>query len=390
MELCEIARALGIGAYPPVLDQIYANLSQENADICNIQRIAALQQELNLLGEHYDAVLDGIRALQQDPARLCWGQVVSTYLTNATLEEAQSVPLPVAKGDGDVLPLLVLLTQVPSAVEGYRSRGFSMDAIQEILSSFQDCVGRVRICTGVTGLDLRFYHWLCLYIKCRIFLFGGFMFEIASFSDNGCVVLKNRETGALVPLMHQVTLHKSGMILGSAGCEDPEGSRTVVFEETDDGFRGCPAIRGKASGPVTFYPKAQWSIALRPEDTVLSIHLPKGVDMTPQRLDSVFGDVPELVHRYYPEANIRAFHCGSWLLDPTLEEILGKDSKIAQYGARFARIPTKSDGREVYHFVFPPNTTDLNALPENTRLERSLKKLYLSGGYIHGFLGVFL
>lgn len=31
--------------------------------------------------------------------------------------------------------------------------------------------------------------------------------------------------------------------------------------------------------------------------------------------------------------------------------------------------------------------TSLEDLPENTCLERALKKLYLSGGYIHAFAG---
>ena len=70
--------------------------------------------------------------------------------------------------------------------------------------------------------------------------------------------------------------------------------------------------------------------------------------------------------------------------------MLGADSKIAAYGARFARYPLMSAGREVFSFVFPPNVTDLGALPENTRLERGLKKLYLNGGYIHAFAGIIL
>ena len=73
-----------------------------------------------------------------------------------------------------------------------------------------------------------------------------------------------------------------------------------------------------------------------------------------------------------------------------LADILGPESKIVQYGNRFVRYPVMSAGREVFSFVFPPNITDLNELPENTRLERGLKKLYLSGGYIHAFYGVIL
>ena len=48
-----------------------------------------------------------------------------------------------------------------------------------------------------------------------------------------------------MPLLRQETLHRSGLVLGAAGCEDPEGARTVEFRETEDGFYGYPVIDGK-------------------------------------------------------------------------------------------------------------------------------------------------
>lgn len=389
MELREIALSLGIQEYPAVLDEVYASLPGLDIDICDTELIAHLDDTMNILDTNRDALLAAARALREDPARYLWGQTVAAYFPRATLAEVRAVPLPVAPGAGDPLPLLILLSQLPSSIEEYRRRGLTEENLRRTLGTFRGCTEVIRRNTGVVGVDLRYYNWLCLYVKCTIFHHNGFEFEIRDFAP-GCTVLKNEKTGQLLPMMDGVTLHKSGMLLGTAGCEDPEGSREAVFTETADSYHGIPAINGKAAGPAVTCPKSEWSIAVAPGDKVLSIHLPKGVDMSKEHLDAAWADALRLTSRYYPEANIRAGFCGSWLLDPTLEAIIGPDSKIVRFGARFARYPHLSAGREVFSFVFPPNSTDLTKLPENTRLERGLKKRYLEGGYVHAYLGVFL
>ena len=65
-------------------------------------------------------------------------------------------------------------------------------------------------------------------------------------------------------------------------------------------------------------------------------------------------------------------------------------SKIVAFGNRFNRYPGDSKGKEVFSFVFTTPVDDWNDLPENTTLERNLKKLYLSCGFVHAFAGVIL
>ena len=344
---------------------------------------------MSILGTNYEALLEAATKLRQEPARYLWGQTVAAYFPHATLAEVSALPLPVEDGVGDPLLLLILLPQLPATIEEYRHRGFSDEDIRNTLKTFRGCTETIRRIHGVVGVDRRYYRWLCLYVKCTIFSYSGFEFELRPFAYNS-TVLKNNVTGQLVPIMDGVTLHRSGMILGAADFEEPEGSREAKFTETDDSYIGIPAIDGKAAGPKVTYPKAEWSVAVKPGDTVLSIHLPKGVDMSKEHLDAAFTEVLELTDRYFPEANIKALSCGSWLLEPRLAEIIGADSKIAQFGARFARVPLLSAGREVFSFVVPPKLTDLNAIPETTRLERGLKKIYLEGGHVHAFGGVFL
>ena len=96
--------------------------------------------------------------------------------------------------------------------------------------------------------------------------------------------------------------------------------------------------------------------------------------------------------QYYPDFKYKAFYCGSWLLDPQLEEMLGAQSNIAKFGRRFSRLTARSGGNAVFGFVFlKPNPAEviLDELPENTRLERALKAHYKSGKAIYELQGYF-
>lgn len=81
------------------------------------------------------------------------------------------------------------------------------------------------------------------------------------------------------------------------------------------------------------------------------------------------------------------------MLDPQIGELLGNDSNIAKFGNRYHRMNIKNEGTDAITFVFNVNgkkytLDDLDELPENTRLERALKKHYLDGKAIympHGF-----
>jgi len=383
MELRRIADKLGIETYPAELESV------QPVDICDEARIAALQAAFDLFGEYYEEVLSEVREISRDPELRAWGEAVAGYAFCASVTEFKNTPFPLPEGSVGFLPLLIHLPMIPVAVKNYRSRGFSEEMIHTLLNTYKGCMDVVYSKTGSRGLNRTYFNWLMLYSKALIFGYKGFQFEVMAFPEQA-VILKNRETDAVVPLLLQEKIHKSGMILGAAGCEGTDGSWTAEFLETEEGYYGYPAVNGKVSGEKVFYPKEQWACALQPGQFVLSAHLPKGMDISKENVDEAFNTVKDIANRWYPDFEITALYCGSWLLDPALADIVGAESKIVAYGARFARYPLLSAGREVFNFVFPPNVTDLSALPENTRLERGLKELYLNGGYIHAFGGVIL
>ena len=87
---------------------------------------------------------------------------------------------------------------------------------------------------------------------------------------------------------------------------------------------------------------------------------------------------------------VKAFVCESWLLDPQIPALLGKETNLTRFGARYERAPIKSDGGGVYEYVFLcKRSTPIAELPEKSSFAKAVKAHMLSGGYIYGSIGVF-
>lgn len=92
----------------------------------------------------------------------------------------------------------------------------------------------------------------------------------------------------------------------------------------------------------------------------------------------------------YPEYEYKAFYCASWLLDHTLVDLLGKDSNVSKFSARFTTFGVKSAGTSPFNYVFRRyGDVKVEELPEDTRLQRLLKQYYLDGKFIYDMHGFF-
>ena len=123
-------------------------------------------------------------------------------------------------------------------------------------------------------------------------------------------------------------------------------------------------------------------------DGFAGVHIPRGADLTDEKITESFKLALEKARKYYPEFSAKAVCCSSWMLDPSLEEILGEKSKITGFVRRFVKYPMKSNEKSIFGFVFPKIFSSYASLPEDTTLRRKLKERYLRGEYIHTFSGV--
>ena len=388
MELRQAASALQISSYPSALEEIAKNTDRPES-FCSAEQIRHLEDEYELFGEYYNDVQRGLQSLLQDPVRVCWASAVSRYIGMISCGDARNIPVPLSDGSpaGDMLPLLTLIPHIPASVEMYRKRGLTKDEIHRLMRTYKSSIATVHARSGRPGIDKTYYSWLCIYVKAMLFRHDGFNYEVKPL-PGGMLILKNRKNGELATLPVQKKIHASGLIFGSAGCTDEEGTFTAALTETKAGYTGFRAIQGKIKEERIFFPISEWECILRPDDPILNVHIPRGTDLSPEKTLSSFAGAMTFAQKAYPEFHVSRIFCCSWLLDPAIGALLDGKSKIAAYGDLFERFPVSSAGKEVFSFVFSRTYSDYRDLPENTRLERALKSLYLQGGYVHAFAGV--
>lgn len=390
MSFRQIADTMGIDAYPIEMDAIYA---QGAKPLVTRQMLCTWQEKLQLFGEYFADVLRGFDDLQTKPAELAWTNTACQYIQTATHTEAKALSMPEADGSParDMMPLFLLLSRVDQAMAEYVHRGIPEETVREMMGVFQgDFRSNIRSC-GRPGVNKGYYDWTLIFMYCHLLPCRGFKFDIRK-NPTCAALLRSKETGEEKALVFDVPIHKTGNRLGTAGCTDEDGVFTPTLEETDTAWIGYAADKdGLVHPEKKAFPKSQWEMIAKPGDDVLGIHIPRGADIRPEAVRYAVDGVWEHIRKYYPELDIKAIHCSSWMLNPELGDIMGNSSKLAGFSDLFCRYPTVSNGKAVFNFVFGKGSDpDLQTLPEETRLQRAFKKRYLDGGYIHVFNGYLL
>lgn len=389
MDMIQIAQALGIEGYPPCFEALLEQALKDNAPACDMGLIAQAQEKYGAFGEHYDLVCQGAKEINADAIYSAWVKVVSAYLANKMGPVAD---IPVVSMNGtpkrDMLMLACQIPAIPIAAEKYRGYGFSEEQISSYLRSYEQCMNSTRIRTDLLGLDSTYFRWLTHFARAEIFRVRGIQFEFSSMPRD-LVFLKNKDTGEIIPLIAGSMVHASGkMLLGAGGYTDEEGAYEAVLYEDAQKFVGYSVRELVISKEPETFQKADWVCILRKGEKCLSMHLPRGADITYDNVNAAYAEACAIVAKGRPEYKDAPVYCSSWLLDPGLEKHLGPDSNIVRFGKRFVRCPTKSLGRAADSFVFPGRRGGDEDLPENTSLQRALKQSYLNGGYTYGFSGI--
>ncbi|MBR7164668.1 MAG: hypothetical protein IKD18_00170 [Clostridia bacterium] len=385
MTLNDAARILET-ELPETMDS-FASYSE---DLCTSSLINSLQEKYDLFGEYYGKVHEALELIKKDEAMHLWLESACRYYQKADHDHARDLPVPLQDGSlaRDFLPLFVMLPTVEDTYAHYRKRSFTHEETVGFLGCVKLNLSIVenRI-LGRPALTTGYFRWLAHYMKCTIFDYGGLNFELKR-APKTAYFLKSRTDGTVAALACR-EVHRSGMPLGCAGFEDEEGSFSASFEETASAYVGHPVKGFRIQKKKEAFSKEEWELFVSETDEILNVHIPRGTDLSPEKVRLAYRGALEIVKEKYPDYQPKAFLCSSWLMDPTLHHILGKDSKISQFGAPYLRLPNKSAGKEVFSFVFrPKDAEDLTKLSENTRLERALKEMYLRGEFIYAYTGI--
>ena len=390
MELRTLADILGVRSYPEALETVYNTMDTSDELLCDEAFITALNEKYDLLGEYYDAVIAGAKDLKTKKNLLAWGKLAYAYSKDASRREASLMPMPPSDGSaaGDMLPVLALIREVPEMVKRYADRGFDEAQIKKNLENIKINMWVTQITQGKVSLSWGHYQWLAFYTKAMIFDHKGFNYQPTGWPPFS-MVLKNKQNGEYVILMTAGRFTKDGLVLGSAGAREEEGSFEAEFEEKEDAFFGHRAEKGRVLPELEKFEKAEWEAVLRHGDGVLNLHIPRNTDLAPDHVTESLTEGLALARKHYPELAPKCIVCTSWLLDPKIVDIVGPDAKLSQFINRFKKHPTMdAGGTACLGFVWPGGTGSIAEYSEKTSLQRGIKRLMLAGDFIRGTAGV--
>ena len=123
------------------------------------------------------------------------------------------------------------------------------------------------------------------------------------------------------------------------------------------------------------------------KDLVISIHIPSDASFSPLDVDTSLEEAKCFFARHYPALADGVYRCHSWLLDPQLRKMLDSNSNIIQFQNRFDIMDGGEAGNDFSQWVFHTGSMDYETYPENTSLQKNMKKHLLAGGVIRNAYG---
>lgn len=133
--------------------------------------------------------------------------------------------------------------------------------------------------------------------------------------------------------------------------------------------------------------RALWSAAGAPfaaGDPVLDLHIPPTGPLARDVVDASLAEARATFGRVFPADDSPWGVCSSWLLDPTLAEVLPEDSNIVRFQRRFRLDPDWAVPADeaIVEFVFRRVHTPVDELPPaTTTLERAIVDRLAAGGH---------
>ena len=337
-------------------------------------------------------ILQSAQVVRQNPAMCLLVCLLERWIRDGNDPDNPDYTPPVAKGPGfDFLHLFPAIPTMPESVEFLRKRNAPEDVVVDTLQEYDASVAAAVRNTGTASFSCGRLSWLCNVVWNRLIHIDRFKYDLPDTFIENARVYQNK-SGEMVVMAHDVQVHRKGRFLGSVGHTDPEGSFYAQVQETDDAYIGYRVVEGIVETTRTTLPKAQWALCLCETDKVLRIHIPKEGSFDKKTIMDSYVRAREVFAKCFPDHPYKAFFCSSWLMSQDLQKILKPTSNILGFQEPFTPLPFKSTGTLVFSFAFGIGNiipTDIDALPENTSLQRDVKQWHRDGGYIHEGAGFF-
>jgi hypothetical protein len=289
--------------------------------------------------------------------------------------------------DAGLLNVLVMLSVVPEMQETYRRLGIASAIVRDTVADL-----RLWMETDLYYLRYRRWgitpwiaRWLCKHWQGKLLQLGRLQFSLSQFKAP-LRVYRHRSTRRVI------AVPEAGIRYGADGdawcshCGNESGAWTSILEATEDAIIGHPILpTGYAQPEPQRFGLDKWELALAPGDEMLTFHVSAGGPLTFAACGESFRRALEVFPQYYREFRFRGFTTASWLMDARLEKLLSSESNIVRLQRELHLFPgLQGDNQQIYQRVFGWGVTDINSVPWQTALQKSVGAYLNAGGHFHG------
>lgn len=123
-------------------------------------------------------------------------------------------------------------------------------------------------------------------------------------------------------------------------------------------------------------------------DKVVSVHIPSDASLASEAVDDSLTRWGSFVRQHRPSWGGLPLCCSSWMLSPELVKLLPPTSRILAFQRRFDIVAFHPDTLDWRQWIFDASRLPVASLPENTSLQRAVKRHVLAGGVIGTGVGV--
>ncbi len=396
---------LGIGEISPLFDECYEKALKEEGipEWLTEEYIRSSSEEFPFFTGQLEETVASLEEVVKKPDLVLFARVLYHMIGVEGLydEVFQGIKFPEAPDGTDTRPYDIftfypILARTLDTYRAHRDSGSDPEILTATASGLAGCIDSSAKRLGRFGFIPMYFAWCTLHANGCLFKIDRFSFELKRRSNYDFYSFISSK-GEIVNLMKDgVRLAKNGFVLGSAGATDECGGFTATYKENADSYEGYPVNENGAyvkSTPTTLK-KSEWTPLYFPGDAVISVHIPEKKAFDREIIDASFERARTFFKKRYPDLDIKAFVCTSWLLAPELKAFLKNTSNILYFQNLYTKFPILCQGLDVFNFVFykslkSVNELDIDALPGSTSLERGVKELYKNGNFIHETGGIF-
>lgn len=120
----------------------------------------------------------------------------------------------------------------------------------------------------------------------------------------------------------------------------------------------------------------------------ISIHIPSDSILTAENCDQSIRAARHFFAEHFPVFSNVDYICDSWLLAPELSSLLPENSHILAFQKRFHTKKVDYSGTEYIEWVFKTRNRCIADFPEQSTLQKNMKKYLRDGGKIGNGFGI--